>query len=74
VQFTRSPQPEDVVVLDPTQQRVLEALGFDATPFDTLLERLSLPVESLSSALLALELHGCVAAVPGGAYQRLSRN
>jgi DNA processing protein len=57
--------------LEPTEQRVLDALGFDATPFDSLIERLALPVESLSSALLALELRGCIAAAPGGAYQRL---
>lgn len=67
-------QADDTPVLDPTQQKVLEALGFDATPFDSLVERLALPVESLSSALLALELQGCVAAVPGGAYQRVARN
>jgi DNA processing protein len=58
---------------DPTHQRVLEALGFEATPFDSLVERLALPVESLSAALLALELQGSVTAAPGGAYQRLAR-
>jgi DNA processing protein len=59
--------------IDPTQRRVLDALGFDATPFDRLVEVLSLPVDKLSAALLALELQGCVAAAPGGAYQRLAR-
>lgn len=58
---------------DDTQQRVLEAVGYEATPFDALVERLALPVESLSSALLALELEGSIAAAPGGAYQRLAR-
>ena len=54
------------------QQRVLDALGFDATPFDALVERLALPVEALSETLLTLELSGCVASAPGGAYQRLA--
>jgi len=57
--------------LEPMQQRVMDALGFDATSFDILVERLALPVETLGSALLALELQGLIAAVPGGAYVRL---
>lgn len=68
------PRPVDEPQLDATQQRVLEALGFDATSFDHLVERLTLPVDSLSEALLALELRGCIAPAPGGAYQRLARN
>lgn len=61
------------IELDPLQRRVLEALGFDATPFDHLVERLELPVERLSEALMALELQGVIAAAPGGAYQRVGR-
>lgn len=68
------PAPDEAPALDATQQRVLDALGYEATPFDLLVERVSLPVDSLSAALLALELRGCVAAAPGGAYQRLARN
>lgn len=64
-----APEPER----DAAQREVLEALGFEATPFDTLVDRLALPVERLSAALLALELEGCIAAAPGGAYQRLAR-
>jgi DNA processing protein len=64
----------DGPVLDEMQRRVLDALGHEATAFDTLVERLSLPVGSLGAALLALELQGCIAAVPGGAWQRLSPN
>jgi DNA processing protein len=59
--------------LDSTQRRVLDALGFDVTPFDRLVERLALPVDALSAVLLALELQGCIAAAPGGAYQRVAR-
>lgn len=62
-----SPQPK----LEPMQQRVLDALGFDSASFDDLVERTSLPLENLSSALLALELQGWVGVLPGGTYQRL---
>jgi DNA processing protein len=60
--------------LDPTQRRVLDALGFEATPFDSLVERLGLPVDALSAALLSLELEGRIASAPGGAFQRLARS
>ena len=62
-----SPQPK----LEPMQQRVLDALGFDSASFDDLVERTSLPLENLSSALLALELQGHIGVLPGGAYQRV---
>lgn len=56
----------------PERERlVLEALGFEATPFDSLIERVKLPVGELSEALLTLELAGRVACAPGGSYQRL---
>lgn len=58
--------------LEPEQRRVLDALGFEATPIDRLVERLALPPSRLSATLLALELRGCIASMPGGAYQRLS--
>jgi len=57
--------------LDAERQRVLDAVGFEPTPFDRLAERLALPVDALSSALLMLELDGRIASAPGGAYQRL---
>lgn len=58
--------------LDPERQRVLEAVGFEPTTFDRLVERLAMPVDALSSALLTLELDGRIAPAPGGAYQRLA--
>lgn len=73
VQAPPRARPEEPA-LDDMQRRVLDALGYEATPFDQLAERLALPVASLSAALLALELSGCVAAAPGGTYQRLARN
>lgn len=58
--------------LEPEQRRVLEALGHDPLQFDRLVERLALPVDRLSATLLALELRGHIASLPGGTYQRLS--
>jgi DNA processing protein len=63
--------PGTASITDPMQQRILEALGFEATPVDVLVERLSLSVETLSPALLALELQGRIASAPGGAWQRV---
>ena len=57
--------------LDPQRQRVLEAVGFEPTAFDQLVERLEMPVDALSAALLTLELDGRIATAAGGAYQRL---
>jgi DNA processing protein len=68
------PARDDVLrgALDPQGQRVLEAVGFEPTAFDHLVERLEMPVDALSAALLTLELDGRIAAAPGGAYQRLA--
>jgi DNA processing protein len=60
----------DAARLPSEQQRVLDAVGFEPTPFDRLVERLELPVDALSAALLLLELDGRIASAPGGAYQR----
>jgi DNA processing protein len=56
--------------LDPERQRVLDAVGYEPTPFDRLVERLAMPVDVLCNALLTLELDGRIAPAPGGAYQR----
>lgn len=58
--------------LAPEVRRVLDALGYEATPFDRLLERVSLPLDRLSATLLTLELEGLVTSVPGGAYLRVA--
>ncbi len=50
---------------------LLDAMGFDPLDVDTLAGRLGLTVEVLSVKLLALELEGAVAKLPGGRYQRL---
>ncbi|MBA1146753.1 DNA-protecting protein DprA [Ectothiorhodospiraceae bacterium WFHF3C12] len=56
--------------LDDEQQRVLEALGYDPTPVDVVVERSGLTAEIVSSILLVLELEGHVTACPGGRYVR----
>ncbi|HUR40451.1 MAG TPA: DNA-processing protein DprA [Verrucomicrobiae bacterium] len=66
--------PAAAPTLEPAQQRVLDALGHDVTSFDRLVERLEMPVSSLSAVLMALELQGRIASAPGGAFQRLGRN
>ncbi len=50
---------------------LLDAMGFDPLDVDTLAGRLGLTLEVLSVKLLALELEGAVAKLPGGRYQRL---
>ncbi|WP_019625967.1 DNA-processing protein DprA [Thioalkalivibrio sp. ALJT] len=57
--------------LDPEQERVLQAMGFDPVALETLRERTKLTIEQLSSMLVLLELNGRVAALDHGRYQRL---
>ena len=56
---------------DPDYLRLLAALGDDPVPLDDLVTRTSLPVTSLASMLLMLELEDIVATLPGNRYQRL---
>lgn len=55
---------------DPGQRTVLEALGFDPVPMDTIIQRTGLAVENLHSLLLMLELEGRVR-YSAGFYQRV---
>lgn len=57
--------------LDPEQEQVLQAMGFDPVPLETLRSRTKLTIEQLSSILVLLELNGRVAALDHGRYQRL---
>jgi len=54
-----------------SQARLLEQLGYDPVGPDTLVERSGLTPEVISSMLLQMELHGLIAACPGGKYQRI---
>ncbi|MGI9304366.1 MAG: DNA-processing protein DprA [Gammaproteobacteria bacterium] len=60
------------VPLDADYQRLLDALGYDPTPVDAVVERSGLTAEAVSSMLLLLELQGHIASVAGGMYARLS--
>jgi DNA processing protein len=60
-----------VTVLDKEYEMLLDALGFEPATIDVLVERTGLPGESIASMLLILELEGCVAALPGGRYDRI---
>ena len=51
---------------------LLEALGFDPVGLDALQARGNLDTASLQAQLMALELEGLVARLPGGLFQRMS--
>jgi DNA processing protein len=55
---------------DSGHEKLLDALGDEATAIDTLAERTGIDVASLSSMLLVLELDGEVVAERGGTYLR----
>jgi DNA processing protein len=50
---------------------LLEKMGFDPCDIDELIVRSGLPAETVSAALLKLELDGRIAGLPGGLYQRI---
>ena len=52
---------------------VLDALGHDPQTLDALIARCGWPAPALSARLLALEIEGLVARLPGGLYQRVGR-
>jgi DNA processing protein len=51
--------------------RILAALGSEGATVDRLVERSGLSSSAVTVALLELELRGQVAALPGGAFQRI---
>jgi DNA processing protein len=51
---------------------VLGALGFDACGLDALMDRTGMDTASLQARLMALELEGRVARMPGGRFQRIA--
>lgn len=58
--------------LDKEYEMLLDALGFEPATLDALTARTGLPCGSVASMLLILELEGCVAALPGGRYDRIT--
>ncbi len=61
----------DTSALDEDYRHILDCMGYDPTPIDTLVQRSGLTPEAVSSMLLILELHNQVASVNGGLYVRL---
>ena len=51
--------------------KLLEVIGFEPTPVDTVIDRSGLTPDVVLSRLMVLELQGLVAAVPGGCYTRV---
>ena len=51
---------------------LLQHVGYEACPLDTLIERSGLTPAAVSAMLLQLELEGRVGSLPGGLYQRIS--
>jgi len=58
---------------DPDQERILDLLGHDPQPADTLIAASGLTAGEVSSILLMLELAGEVSTLPGGLYVRTSQ-
>lgn len=58
--------------LSKEEQMVWQAIGFEVTMIDTLVERTAFPVDKLRSILLSLEVNKHIVSVPGG-YQRAIR-
>lgn len=56
---------------DHQHQQLLDAMGYDPVPTDTLVERTGLAPESVSSMLLLLEMEGRIASEPGGFFVRI---
>jgi len=57
---------------DSDQDSLLAALGFDPVSLDALLARTGLQTAHLQAQLMALELNGQVARLPGGLFQRMA--
>lgn len=55
---------------DPDYQRLLDKIGFDPRPVDSLVEQSGLTAREVSAMLLMLELRGAVESHPGGGFSR----
>ena len=64
-------KPETVREHSPQYEGLPDLIGFDPVSMDTLCLRSGLTVSQLSAMLLALELEGRIAALPGGLFQRI---
>ncbi|NET66708.1 MAG: DNA-protecting protein DprA [Moorea sp. SIO1G6] len=64
-------KPLPVPTLEPELAKVLDAIAFEPTSFDIIVQQAALEAGSVSSALLQLELMGLVSQAPGMRYRRL---
>lgn len=55
-----------------TKDSLLEALGYDPMGLDALQARTGMDTPSLQARLMELEIHGHVARLPGGLFQRIA--
>ncbi len=73
-QLDSSPSPQQLellpVDLAPELQQVWNAIAFEATPMDLIVQKTNKSVGEVSGALLQLELMGLVEQLPGMRYQR----
>ncbi|NEP30724.1 DNA-processing protein DprA [Moorena sp. SIO3B2] len=60
-----------VPTLEPALAKVLDAIAFEPTSFDIIVQQAALEAGSVSSALLQLELMGLVSQSPGMRYRKL---
>ncbi|MFZ2737286.1 MAG: DNA-processing protein DprA [Burkholderiaceae bacterium] len=77
-QYPLDPQPIDQPTTAPhpltsADKDLLKSLGFDPVGLDVLMARTGLDPASLQAQLMALELQGQVARLPGALFQRQSR-
>ena len=56
----------------PSEERILEQMGYESCCLDELLVRTGMTAEALSVILLQLELEGQVARLPGNRFQRMA--
>ena len=67
------PSPPPAAAAGAPDDPLLQALGHDPVTLDALCARTGLETASLLARLLALELEGAVARLPGGLYQRIAQ-
>ncbi|MES2948964.1 MAG: DNA-processing protein DprA [Pseudomonadota bacterium] len=67
------PQSSGADGLFTSDTALLEALGFDPMGLDALQARTGLDTASLQARLMEFEIHGHVARLPGGLFQRIAR-
>jgi DNA processing protein len=63
-------ESKSVPALDKASEILLDAIGFEASSIDALVQRTGLPSQSVASVLLILELEGAVQPQAGGLYVR----